>query len=476
MSSRIPISFEFDPRIKLSDEDFLDSIKPFLQKEWQKYDSVIFLSPYAPLITAEIIEDAYQMFQDKKLPHMVSVRETQHEFVLNEKGNLVKDRKNLNQRFFCGVKAFLMVRPSVAQGEKFFYILHGGGPFDIRNYQDWWLCESLLKRKKVIFRVIGHNGVGMGHIYRALALAHENTEDEILFVCDPESDLASTRIIGSDYPLEVIARDKMEERILELAPDLVINDILDTDAAYIQKLKDAHIKVVNFEDLGSGATVADLTINELYDEPLIEGGNIRWGHKYSFLRDEFVGARVLGFPEEIKDVLVTFGGTDPANLTMKTLQAIVPLCKQKGIGINTVAGPGYLYRKELEKFLKECDYNKIVFTNETGVMSGVMEKTQLGISSNGRTVYELAHMNIPSIIIAQHERERTHLFSHEQNGFFNLGIYEEGRTEKRLNEALEKICSDRDYREKLFQRISKFDFVANKKRVVKEIFGLVRND
>ena len=55
---------------------------------------------------------------------------------------------------------------------------------EIQSYQDWWVCEKLLKRKRVVFRIIGNEQVGMGHIQRTLTLAHEITDHEIRFVCD----------------------------------------------------------------------------------------------------------------------------------------------------------------------------------------------------------------------------------------------------------------------------------------------------
>ena len=53
-----------------------------------------------------------------------------------------------------------------------------------------------------------------------------------------------------------------------------------------------------------------------------------------------------------------------------------------------------------------------------------MEQSQLAIVSNGRTLYELAHMNIPAIVLSQHKRESTHSFAYEENNQYkNSKIY-----------------------------------------------------
>ena len=51
-----------------------------------------------------------------------------------------------------------------------------------------------------------------------------------------------------------------------------------------------------------------------------------------------------------------------------------------------------------------------------------MSKMDLAITSQGRTVYELASMGVPAIVMAQNDREAKHVFAGIQNGFINLGI------------------------------------------------------
>ena len=96
-----------------------------------------------------------------------------------------------------------------------------------------------------------------------------------------------------------------------------------------------------------------------------------------------------------------------------------------------------------------------------------MEQSQLAVTSNGRTVYELAHMNIPAIVIPQHKREMSHAFACEANGFLSLEEYVEGETEEHVAKALIKLLDDEIYRRKFFDRTRLFRFINNKQRVVK---------
>ncbi len=96
----------------------------------------------------------------------------------------------------------------------------------------------------------------MGHIYHSLALAHEITDHEVIFVCDEKYEMAVEKIASTDY--RVISTPYIVDTILELKPDLVINDILNTTEEYIKSLRESNITVVHFEDLGNGTTYATL--------------------------------------------------------------------------------------------------------------------------------------------------------------------------------------------------------------------------
>ena len=135
---------------------------------------------------------------------------------------------------------------------------------EIQNYQDWWICEHLLMRRHVVFVVAGYPAIGMGHVYRALMLAHEISNHKITFVCTSQSELAVESVASRDYRVVRQGEDPLAQTVLAQRPDLVVNDFLNTSVEYMQALGD--IPKVNFEDEGPGAKYADLVINALYGE------------------------------------------------------------------------------------------------------------------------------------------------------------------------------------------------------------------
>ena len=76
-------------------------------------------------------------------------------------------------------------------------------------------------------------------------------------------------------------------------------------------------------------------------------------------------------------------------------------------------------------------------------MSGI----DLGITSNGRTIYELTSMKVPIISIAQNDRETMHLFSRYSEGVDYCGIACNVRIEDIRRAVEEKI----KYREKRYR-------------------------
>jgi len=462
ISKRNKVKYYFDNKLKLDSKNILTKVQEIIKNE--VYENIILYRANTPLVNSNLIENAYKEYLNDKDTILTSVKNLDRQILKYENNSLV----NIQERYFKELKAFYIFKNHIESRNYRPFIINEKQSIEIESYQDWWICEKILQRKRIVFNVIGSVEIGMGHIYHSLALAHEITNHEVIFVCDEKYEIAVDKIAS----IKVIATSNVSKTILNLKPNLVINDILDTDISYIKKLKQNNIIVVNFEDLGEGSKKADLVFNELYDEPQVDGKNFLWGYKYLALRDEFEGAILHKFEEDIEAVLISFGGTDQNNLTLVTLKSIINIAKQKNIKIYIVCGGGYLYKDELENYLNQCIYENIELSYAVGVISQIMEKTQIAFSSNGRTVYELAHMNIPSIVISHHEREATHSFATLEKGFINLGVYDKNNIKDLIINNFKKLL-DNDYRELLFMNIKKYDFKENKKKVVKKIMELL---
>ena len=332
------------------------------------------------------------------------------------------------------------------------------------------------RKTHILFVAAGYPAIGMGHIYRTLMLARglEREDRRISYLLTADSDACALDHIAAHYPvLRHLPLSDLASAVSALEPALVINDFLNTDAAYVAALKKAGIRVVNFEDEGTGAKLADLVVNALYESDAGDDCANLYGHRYFCLRDEFLQAAPNAFRPDVRRVLVTFGGTDASDFTRKALDCIFPLCRERSITIAVVAGPGYAYKDALEEHMRTLDPERtsVYFTHATNVMSKEMENVEMALCSAGRTVYELAHMRIPAIVLSHHEREDMHTFARPHNGFTYLGVMRDFRPAV-VRDSFSRLLVPGPRRQ-LYDRLCRFDFSPNKPRVLSKINALL---
>ena len=68
------------------------------------------------------------------------------------------------------------------------------------------------------------------------------------------------------------------------------------------------------------------------------------------------------------------------------------------------------------------EHNNIEILHSKNNIQQVMSKCDIGVISSGNIAYELAMFGMPSIVIAQNQREACHDFVCEENGFSYLGL------------------------------------------------------
>ena len=107
-------------------------------------------------------------------------------------------------------------------------------------------------------------------------------------------------------------------------------------------------------------------------------------------------------------------------------------------------------------------------------MSGIMEGCDLAVCSAGRTVYELAHMCIPSVVMAHHSREDMHTFARPKNGFIYLGVQHPFQPDA-VQKAVERLLEP-ELRREYHARMDRRDFTRNKSGVMRRILSLLPGD
>jgi spore coat polysaccharide biosynthesis predicted glycosyltransferase SpsG len=290
---------------------------------------------------------------------------------------------------------------------------------DIDNYEDWWIAENYLQKKRIAIVVNAYDEIGTGHVYRCLSIASKLVFHDVLFLLDERHQLGINIVNNYNYPYKLYdGKDGLLDNLREYSPQMVINDILDTSEEYISILKEEGYFVVNFEDLGTGTTVADVVFDALYEHEIGEQDNIFTGHKYYILKDEFYFQPQKIITQSVNNVLITFGGTDPNNFTEKVLESL--LAANFDGKINVIVGLGY---EGVEELVEKYGYkNTIQIYKNVSNISEYMFKADIIFTSAGRTMYEICSLGVPTICLCQNDREVTHVFANESNGIINMGL------------------------------------------------------
>lgn len=449
------------------------------EKETGKfYDAVITLQPTSPLLNVDTLDSAIEYFISGNFETVISVVNKPHLAWGVKDSELVplyserKNRQELPPQYletgaFVISKRKVVVPESRIGSKTSVYEISEVESIDIDDRNDWLLAENLLKRKKIIFRVEGYLKLGLGHIYNCLTLAFSMMEHDVLLVISKNSGEGIEKIKASNLPYRIIESDaEIDALINEFKPDIWVNDCLDTDEKYMRHLKSMIPRVISIEDLGSGIKEADAVINALYDD--VQQTNVYSGWEYVCLRDEFQIESPNIFNQEVRKVLIMFGGTDPANLNKTLYEIILKIIdKYKNIKFEFITGLGY---KNKENGVVTREEKNIFVYPDVPRVTKYMRKADLAITSQGRTIFELAAMRIPSIVLSQNEREQTHFFAQMENGFLNLGVG--AKVDSVLIEnTLEWLVSTAIVHKNMYEIMGKYDLRKGLKRVKNIILG-----
>ncbi len=453
-----------------------------IQKEKQafdEYDIVITLQPTSPLLKSQTLDAAIEKFEDFGVDSVLSVVDDRH---------LSWGFDEANERFFPNYiervnrqflpKSFKETGAILASRRSFIHEDSRLGTnidiievsreesVDIDNYEDWWIAENYLQKKKIAIVVNAYSEIGTGHVYRCLSIASKLVFHEVLFLLDEQHTLGINIVDSHNYNYKLYdGEDDLLNILREYNPQMVINDILDTQEDYIYNLKNEGYFVINFEDLGTGTVLADVVFDALYEHDLDED-HIFTGHKYYILKDEFYFQPKKIITRDVNTVLITFGGTDPNNLSQKVLDAI--LSTDFNGRINVILGLGY---SDVDALVSKYEVNPAVqiYQNISNI-SEFMFKADIIFTSAGRTMYEVCSLGVPTICLCQNDREITHVFGKAENGFINMGLGE-AVSQDEIVEQFVNLVNDSELRVEMNRKMLANDLkngFENIRAIVKE--------
>lgn len=254
---------------------------------------------------------------------------------------------------------------------------------------------------KLVIRADGGLEKGMGHIYRMLTLAEELRKDfDITFLVKGD-EVVMNKVKSNGFDAMNISNDEIEI-ISRINPDIVIFDKFEVKEDVVRKIKERSSKIIFLFDNESTANkYADAVINAIVGVKVKDMDRKTYcGLKYLILRKEFheYWKRKKRISQDIKKVLLIFGGSDPSNLTSKTLDVI----QEYDFEITIVLGPHFAYFDELKSF--NCKDVRVL--RDINNVAELMYESDLVVTSLGLTTFEAFCTGTPAIIVCQNELQR----------------------------------------------------------------------
>lgn len=318
---------------------------------------------------------------------------------------------------------------------------------------------------KLLIKTKGGHEQGLGDITGSIALAGKAVERGIVTKIvlegeEPAIDLVRNSGFAWD---EVKTTSDFFSRLDTFLPDAVLLNQLNSPPELVKGIKKRKIFVATVDDTGPAAAAADLRFNPEYAIADSYSGHTFIPLQLNYQREN-LKERVVS--KEVHSILVTLGGSDTYGFTPKVVRALSGLPKE--ISIIIIAGPSFQHNRELDLAIRDSPRKFNVIHNVKDMIP-LMCSADLAICSAGLTLFELACLGIPVVVICAERFEEETAQYMEKNGFgINLG-FGERVSEHAISQAVISLISDYERRKSMSMNGKKLIDGAGADRIIEII-------
>ena len=477
------------PKSLIRDSTTLEEISYHALTELKKmnkyYKKCLVLNPKFPLIEVNTINRFFSQIDKRKKIFFGFTSNSEYNFQkINSKDHRLLSLKNNNYdivkqekivAFDCEFLIKNKTFPSIKYGIK----IPQSEFLELNNYHAFGIFEKIIKRKRILIRVHGSKKIGLGHVYNMLTVLNHLRNEDLLIVMYKKSSLGSTKFKENLYKIKYFTTQSQLLKIIsKFKPNIIFNDILDTSPDYMKKLKKFNSLLVNFEDLGEGRKYADLIFNPIFNTAsknfkILTSSHKKlknefFGSKYACVRDEFRVWKRKSLRKHVKNILISFGGADPSNHTMRILNIFRDL-GYRNVNLTVILGMGYSGKKKLQPLIKKMEQDRfhITIIERSDFLAKHIRDADFAIASNGRTVFEIGALNVPLIAVSVKFIEQNHSFVEDTNVGFHVNFYkkiDEDLIKKRINQMMSFRT-----RQNFIRNLEKIDLLKGVDRVINKI-------
>ncbi|MGX9367337.1 UDP-2,4-diacetamido-2,4,6-trideoxy-beta-L-altropyranose hydrolase [Desulfoplanes sp. PS50] len=291
---------------------------------------------------------------------------------------------------------------------------------------------------RIVFRADASIQIGTGHVMRCLTLADALRERgfETLFICRELDGFSAKMVTDRGHDLRLLPAPEKTNQVLPNNPvhapwlgvpweqdaeqtsdilqslgsvDWLVVDHYALDFRWEGRLRSRVQKIMVVDDLADRRHDCDLLVDqtlaaseERYRSLVHEECDLLLGPRYAMLRPEFAQNRDAALEKRkqttsIRKILVAMGGTDPFNVTERSLQGI-ELLGNKELEVTVVLGSSAPHLKAITEKAQKSKLRISVLTDAQD-MAEIMVDHDLCIGSGGMTSWERCVLGLPSLTI-----------------------------------------------------------------------------
>ncbi len=266
--------------------------------------------------------------------------------------------------------------------------------------------------QKILIRADGNSSLGMGHVMRCLRLGRAlkaRLKAEVAFIYRANEAVkdAVAREGFASVALKAQASLEEEIKILEKCGSrhaVLVTDLWETTDAYLSRLDAVSGCLVVLDDRGGHNYPADLVVGQYFASIRDRYGSFRsetrflMGPAYvildSALREWHQKEKYIA--RDPKKILISFGGSDPRNLTLQALQALAAF--EPHLEIRVALGVSNTHEKPIQEQAARM-HHEIRIQKDVKRMTEAMHEADIAFANVGNTAYELACLGTPALLM-----------------------------------------------------------------------------
>lgn len=200
------------------------------------------------------------------------------------------------------------------------------------------------------------------------------------------------------------------------------------------------------------------------------------GPHYALLRREFgdFPGRNHRIATTANRILITFGGSDPHNVTLHVLETLQEISSVR-LDITVVVGASNPHLPSLREAVAKSSHVTKLLSNVDN-MPEVISHADLAISAGGGTCYELAFMKVPMFLITMAKNHEQSVEAWGRAKAALAGGWFDTLEEKSLAATLRSLIGDSKLRGELVENASRMVDGRGAQRIVETMYRMHRED